>query len=354
MWKPPYLGPTDFPSVLATIAGRATYHDRTTNWPADDLTALAAAGAMRWSIPSEFGGDPLSPLDLHLRYEQLAAACLASALIFTQRDAAVGLIAAAEGASPRDRLLTRLAKNEIWATVGIAQLTTSRQGAKPALLAVRENKGYRLNGFIPWCTGGHQSQFIVAGAHLEDGKQILFVLQQHQQGVEWDPPMQLVALTCTLTSGIHLKNVLIEDQWLLRGPADAVLGNRHTSLTLGQCFTAMGLCRAAIDLIGKHTAATAQAAHDRFNQQLEEIRKEVIALCAPGREQQAAQSNARLRAACNDLALRTTHAAVSIYKGSALLLDHPAQRLAREALFLLVWSCPVPVIECTVEMLTEQ
>ena len=31
----------------------------------------------------------------------------------------------------RERMLNRLAKNEIWATVGIAQLTTSRQGGNP-------------------------------------------------------------------------------------------------------------------------------------------------------------------------------------------------------------------------------
>jgi hypothetical protein len=35
------------------------------------------------------------------------------------------------------------------------------------------------------------------------------------------------------------------------------------------------------------------------------------------------------------------------------MTTHPAQRLAREALFLLVWSCPDPVIDCTVELLSE-
>jgi alkylation response protein AidB-like acyl-CoA dehydrogenase len=60
-----------------------------------------------------------------------------------------------------------------------------------------------------------------------------------------------------------------------------------------------------------------------------------------------------LRGECNNLALRVTHAAVALYKGNALLTTHPAQRLAREAMFLLVWSCPDPVIDCTVELLAE-
>jgi alkylation response protein AidB-like acyl-CoA dehydrogenase len=82
-------------------------------------------------------------------------------------------------------------------------------------------------------------------------------------------------------------------------------------------------------------------------------RAEVAALCQPGREADAAAANARLRGTCNDLALRVTHAAVALYKGAALLRDHPAQRLAREAMFLLVWSCPNPVIDCTVDLLSE-
>jgi alkylation response protein AidB-like acyl-CoA dehydrogenase len=84
------------------------------------------------------------------------------------------------------------------------------------------------------------------------------------------------------------------------------------------------------------------------------LRAEVADLCQPGREADAGAANARLRGACNDLALRATHAAMALYKGAALLADHPAQRLAREAMFLLVWSCPNPVIDCTVDLLSER
>ena len=35
----------------------------------------------------------------------------------------------------------------------------------------------------------------------------------------------------------------------------------------------------------------------------------------------------------------------------ALLWIIPPQRLAREAMFFLVWSCPDPVIDCTVSLL---
>ncbi len=340
-----------FEASLAGIADRAQHHDITTDWPFVDLAQLQAAGVMRWAVPREFGGDELSALDLHLNYERLATASVATALILTQRDAAVAFIDAATVGSRRTRKLGRLAKNEIWATVGIAQLTTSRQGGTPAVKATRIEGGYLLDGTIPWCTGVHQSAFIVAGATLDHGQQILFLLQQHQQGVTLNAPMPLVALTCTLTSSIELKRVVIEDSWLLRGPTANALAGRKISLILGQTFVANGLCRAALNLIGEHDSDRARSALHLFEQQLDGLRTEILALCQPGRESEAVAANARLRGACNDLALRAAHAAVALYKGAALLTDHPAQRLAREAMFLLVWSCPNSVIDCTLDLL---
>jgi alkylation response protein AidB-like acyl-CoA dehydrogenase len=337
---------------LSGIAERAGRHDITHDWPALDLTELQDAGAMRWSVPAENGGDNLSAFELHLRYEQLATASVATALILTQRDSAVGLIDAATGASRRMELLNQLAKNEIWTTVGIAQLTTSRQGGLPAVTATRVDGGYLLTGTIPWCTGLNHSPLIVIGAALKDGQQILVLLQHDQQGVELGEPMNLVALNCTMTGRIDLKQVFIADDWVLRRPTASALAGRRNSLTLGQTFIATGLTQAALNLIAGHDSDRARAAHDRFAEQLKELRTEIAGLCQVGREADAADANARLRGSCNDLALRVTHAAVALYKGTALLRDHPAQRLAREAMFLLVWSCPNPVIDCTVDLLS--
>src|SRR5579862_6625589 len=129
--KFPPLPPMAFDDALQNIASRANPYDISTDWPVADLAELQAAGAMRWAISAENGGEELPPFELHLRYEQLATASVSTALILTQRDAAAGWIEAAVDCKRRSKMLNRLAKNEIWATVGIAQLTTSRQGGKP-------------------------------------------------------------------------------------------------------------------------------------------------------------------------------------------------------------------------------
>ncbi len=110
---------------------------------------LVAASAMRWVIPKAFGGDELESLELHLRYEAIAAASLSTALILTQRDSAAALIDASDNQPLRETLLPRLASNEFFTTVGVAQLTTSRQGGPPVLRARRTEGAWIVNGLIP-------------------------------------------------------------------------------------------------------------------------------------------------------------------------------------------------------------
>lgn len=336
-------------SLLAHVRERADLVDQTGEWPSEDLEELARAGVMRWAVAAEFGGAGLSALQQHLGYERIARASLGVALIVSQRDAAVGLIDASE--SPlRGETLARLARGELFTTVGIAQLTTSRQGGAPVLRAAREAGGYRLDGLIPWCTGAAKAEWIVTGAAAEEG-QLLVLLPTDAGGLRIDQPLPLAALRSTWTTSAHCDEVRIDQKLVLRGPGGKVL-TRANHLPVGQAFLAMGLCRGALDLIAAHESDSARRAFERLDAQLASLRRRILEMSEPGHEAEANAAAAEIRGQCNDLAVRTTHAAIALYKGSALLAGHPAQRLAREAMFLLVWSCPNPVIDCTVEMLS--
>lgn len=340
--------------ILPGIRSRATDYDRTGEWPVEDLRVLAKAGAMRWAGTMSCGGADLSAIELHFRYEAIASASVSTALILTQRDSAVAMISDATDLPMRSELLARLCSNEIFATVGIAQLTTSRRHGEAALKATEVGGGYRLKGIIPWSTGAGYAQYIVAGAVLEDGRQLLFLLPTDRPGVRVDPPMQLVALRSTWTAQVVCDDVMIERSLVLRGPDESVLKSRSKSLPAGQAFLALGLCRGGLDLIRDHPSLQAQELHGRFMEQFEAARNALLDVCNPAVAcPDPANASAGVRGRVNDLSLRITHAAVTLYKGSSLLLDHPAQRLAREALFLLVWSCPSPVVDCTLQILTD-
>ena len=335
------------------ILQRTNASDMSGDWPAEDLQSMADAGVLKMALPPAFGGLDLSALDQHLVYEEVAASSLSLALILSQRDAAIGLIEATD-ASCRDELLSKISEGAL-SSVGIAQLTTSRQGGPPALAAEKTVDGFKINGLIPWCTGAAKAEFIVAGAANSDGRHVLFELPTNSPGVAIDPPMPLVALRQTWTTALHCENVDIPKSAVLRGPAEKVL-SRSNHVALGQAFLAMGLCRGALNLIltlaNQTGSAMALEAMNRFEKQIASLRAKIFDLSKVGRESEATQEAASIRGECNDLALRVTHAAVALYKGTGLLAGHPAQRLAREAMFLLVWSCPNPVIDCTIDLLS--
>lgn len=347
-----YAELTNLRDVLPGIASRAQRLDQSGQWPEEDLRILTKLGAMRWAIPMECGGEDLSAIELHFRYEAIASASLSTALVISQRDSAISMIDTAEAWPRRCELLQQLSNNQVMATIGIAQLTTSHQSGPPALLATRVAGGWKLQGIIPWSTGAAHCDYVVAGAATEDGQQILFVLPMKLANVLAQPPLPLVALRSSWTSQVSCDGAIIEDSWVLQGPAMKVLGNRKRALPVGQSFLALGLCSAALDLIAAHDSPAARTANERFTEQFNRIRQEILDYCSPGREAEVAANAGRLRGVCNDLAVRLTEVCVALYKGSSLLADHPAQRLAREAMFLLVWSCPSPVVDCTVDLLS--
>lgn len=338
-------------ATLDRIRSRADRLDLSGAWHADDLADLTEVGAMRWAIDTSFGGENLSALDLHLRYEAIAEASLAAALVVSQRDSAVGFVEACGDWPDRDDVLGRFARNEIFSTIGIAQLTTSRQQGPPALVAKASAEGFRVNGVIPWATGAGMSDFVVAAAAIDTGGQILFQLPTSAGGVTVGPPLPLVALRSTWTCQIVCDDVAILKTRVLRGPTDNALAGRSRSLPLGQAFLATGLCRGGLKLIAARGGASARSAHETFQQQLASLRTKILELSQPDRDRDAADASPQVRGACNDLAMRIGHTAVALYKGSALMAGHPAQRLAREAMFLLVWSCPNPVLDCTIDLL---
>ena len=149
--------PCELTDVLPRIRAGAQRYDVSGEWPAEDLKELAQLGALRAVLPAEFGGNDETALQIHLRYEQIATASLATALVLSQRDSACAIIDAAKTSPIRREVLSALASNSIFATVGIAQLTTSRQGGPPAMRATRGDKGWRIDGIVPWASGAAQS-----------------------------------------------------------------------------------------------------------------------------------------------------------------------------------------------------
>jgi alkylation response protein AidB-like acyl-CoA dehydrogenase len=335
------------PECLRTLAANAREADESPIWPAASWNVLTQAGVLGWTIDRNHGGAGYPSTDLLTGYEHLASACLTTCFILSQRDAAVRRIDASANESLRRDLLAPLARGERFATVGLSQLTTSRQHVKPTLVARSVGDAFVLDGAIPWVTGAAHADFLVIGAVTDTGMQLLAALPGDLPGVNVGTPLDLMALQGSMTAEVRLEQVVVERRWLLAGPAESVLAKgRSGPGGLETSCLALGLAGAAIDYVAQEALARAdlRASADNLEQERSKLRAELHRLANQGG---AAEHAAGLRALANSLVLRATQVALTVSKGTGFLRDHPAQRWARQALFFLVWSCPRPTTEAT-------
>jgi alkylation response protein AidB-like acyl-CoA dehydrogenase len=326
------------------LAARADALDLSGQWPQDQLELCREYGVFRWFASERWGGADWSEVDLMRGFMRLSAACLATTFVLTQPLGVCRRLATSENHALRDELLPQLAAGDVFATVGIAHLTTSRRHLARPVLAAREcDEGFVLDGSIPWVTGALRADYVVTGATCDDGRQILVVLPTSQCGFQAKPAAKLVGLTSTLTGGAECRDVVLERRWLLAGPTENVLSG-HGAGTGGvqTSALALGLAAGAIEYLERETAARNElaAATQSLRDEHTELEGTLLRLAAGGE----GCSPDELRARSNSLVLRATQGALTAAKGSGYVVGHPAGRWCREALFFLVWSCPQPVM----------
>src|SRR5579859_5911172 len=173
-----------FEQALAVLEAHAGEADARGDWPAASWAALRRSAVLGWIIPPEHGGTGLAPLELLEGYQRLAGACLTTCFLLSQRDAACRRLRDSGNEMLCQELLPALADGSTFATVGLSQLTTSRQHVRPVLSARLDPDGsVRLEGVMPWVTGAARADHFVTGVVLEDGRQMLLVVPRETPGV---------------------------------------------------------------------------------------------------------------------------------------------------------------------------
>jgi alkylation response protein AidB-like acyl-CoA dehydrogenase len=234
---------------------------------------------------------------------------------------------------------------DVFATVGISHLTTSRRHLdQPVLRAVATASGFVLSGYSPWVTGAKAAQWVVVGATMDDGKQILVALPTDLPGVEIPAPAPLVGLAASHTGPLLCHDVHIDREWLLAGPVHDVMKQGVGARTGGlQTSTlALGLARSALEFLEAEAVQRVE-----LRDSAEALRSDWLDLRSALLQAAADQpvcTDADLRARANSLVLRASQSALAAAKGTGYVAGHPAGRWCREALFFLVWSCPQPVL----------
>jgi alkylation response protein AidB-like acyl-CoA dehydrogenase len=287
-----------FPAALAV--------DRADRVPASHLDLLAAEGF--------YGVPAIDDAALaHGITESLASGCLATAFVWIQHQ---GAVRAALGAPPavRDAWLDPLCRGERRAGVVLAAL---RPGP-PSVRARPVPGGYVFDGEAPWVTGWGMVDTLFTVARTDDDT-VVFAL------LDADPAMDFTLLAPIAVAASRSGHLRLRDHFV---PDDRVTGTApyadwpaHDAAGLrGNGSLALGVVARCCRLMGPGP----------FDTELSACRE---ALDTTGPEGLPAA-----RAAASALAVRAA-AALTAHTGSrAILPDDHAQRLVREAAFLLVFG----------------
>ncbi|HWG75047.1 MAG TPA: acyl-CoA dehydrogenase family protein [Acidimicrobiales bacterium] len=302
-----------FPAALAVDASDYV--------PAAHLDDLAGAGMYGLFGPAEAGGLAAGWGEGNAAVEALAGGCLTTAFVWAQHHHAVRAVAATPSAALRQEWLAPLCRGERRAGVAFAGL---RRPGPPVLVATELAGRWRLDGYAPWVTGWGRVDVVHVGARAGDDVVWLLVDATPSATLAVERlDLAAVNASATVTVTFHGHEVSGDR---LTGSEPYVEWSRRDALGLrvngSHPLGVADRCRRLLDAAGVASGSLADdvdAARDSLD--------------AAGHDTMA---TARARASL--LAVRAASALVAAGGGRSVTLDHHAQRLAREAMFLLVFG----------------
>jgi alkylation response protein AidB-like acyl-CoA dehydrogenase len=315
---------------------RAQDVDRGVATPHDGLRALADAGLFGISGPSSHGGSDLDPLSARRVIASVGSGCGATFFVWVQHLGVVRSVRSSPNTALVDELLGRSCAGELIAGVAFAHV---RRAGPPAIVATPHGDGgWRLDGHAPWVTSwGIADRFCVA-AETATGELVWSMIPASATTGVTATPLALPVFGATGTVAVTFDGCTIAaDQVVTIEDAASWRATDRVRAATGQPAV-LGVAERAVRLLDATDDDACRAAH-RLREELAAAwrRDDALVGASPSDDIEshiAAASDHR--AACLDLARRATTALIAATGGRAMDLDHPAQRLAREADFYVI------------------
>jgi alkylation response protein AidB-like acyl-CoA dehydrogenase len=296
-----------FPAALET--------DRAELVPQGNLNALAGRGFYGLVGPQDAGGLGADFPTACKVVETLAGGCLTTTFVWVQHTSPVWLLSSTTSGELRDAWLADLCSGKRRAGIALSAFRRDR----PHVRATAHADGFVFDGIAPWVTGWGRLDVLLTSALTDDGQLVRAFVDATPADTLSAHPRQLVAAnasgTVELTFAAHAvpRDRVVDVAPFVAKPAYDGGGRLNGSLALGitrRCCQMMGPTPLYVEL-------------DERRAQLDAATDETMAVA---------------RAAAVELAVRATTALVVHTGSAALLTQHHAQRLAREAIFLLTFG----------------
>ncbi len=297
--------------------------------PLPYLDALADAGLYGLYGPPDAGGFDADQRSAARVVEALGGASLTTAFIWIQHHSTVRALRSSRPAL-RDAWMAPLCRGTLRSGIAFAAL---RRPGPPTMVAEPAGDGWLLTGEAPWVTGWERIGVVYAGAR--HGDEVVWALVDATDAPTLTAtPSELAAVASSSTVALHLDGHPVGPDRVVDVEAFADWTRRDALDPRTNGYLAIGVAGRAAALSAE---VSLQAAVDRARDALDQ---------AQGDEVIAARAEASL------LAVRAATALVVGGGGRSVELGHHAQRLAREAMFLLVFAQTAPIRAAQLAALT--
>jgi len=288
--------------------------------PVAHLDALAALGLYGAPVRAEAGGLGLDLEAYCAVVEELAGGCLATTFVWLQHRGLV-MTLAADGTPPalRDRWLGPACRGDVRGGIALGGLLPG----PPRLRARPDGGGWRLDGDAPWVTGWGLIDLLLVVARAPDDRVVSLILDAAAQPGLTATRERLAAVNASVTVRLGFDAVFVPtERQAGQAPFDPAESLRPDRMRVNGSL-ALGLVRRCARLLGPGP----------LDDELAACRERLDDAITAGPD-----AMAEARAAASELAVRAA-AALAVQDGSrSAAADQHVQRLAREALFLLVFG----------------
>jgi hypothetical protein len=333
----------------AVLAPAAQETDQAPCVPVSHLEALADAGLFGLLGPVEHGGSDAPAAAVREVQETLAGACGVTFFVWVQHHSPVQALRATANEELRDRLLARLCSGEVMGGVAFGHL---RRPGPPVLTARPVAGGWLFEGEAPWVTSwGLAGMYSVSARTAEgDGDDVVTAVVIGTEGdrLRASPPLRLAAMNASSTVRLLFDGLRVPDADVLSVVPFVEWQESDRVATAQPRPAPFGVAATCTRLLAELDADTAGRLEDDWRR----CRDESYRLADEHRtDREAIDRLVVLRAEALELALRSAYALVAATGGRAMALDHPGQRLVREATFYAIQAQTVALRRATLDRL---
>jgi alkylation response protein AidB-like acyl-CoA dehydrogenase len=297
----------------------------------DGLRALADAGLFGLAGPVSHGGLDLGPIDTRRTIAAVGSGCGATFFVWVQHHGVVRTLRTSPNDALVEHFLAPMCSGDVLAGVAFAHL---RRPGAPAIRAKRTSDGgWQLDGHAPWATSWGVADWFAVAAASDDGEVVWVRVPGHEVPGLVATPLALSVFARTGTVALTFERYQVAEADLISvADLDDWRRTDRRHAALGQPAV-LGVAERAAGLLAERRDADAVDAARRLGDELAARWSRDRELVGAG---ESVESMSDHRAACLDLARRSTTALLASVGGAGMDLTHPAQRLAREADFYVI------------------